>query len=238
MQDKLRVEHIDEEQYKRIFVFGDLHGSLHLFDKMIKKISPNKDDLIVMLGDSCDRGKDSIDLYVRYLRMINEGYHIKHIMGNHEVLFLKGFFEDDFYARRTWIENGGARVLDEIKRKGLNKEYLQPISNYILQMPHIISSKSYLFVHAAYDARRSEEEQDPEYVQWSRDSFWQRNNTEKEIYYGHTINRDNTIQRRKNNCYSMDVGAYYFDNLSIMEIKSKEIFRIKFTPRDRQSLAP
>lgn len=50
-----------------------------------------KDDLVIILGDSCDRGKDSIGLYIRYTEMIKDGYSIKHIMGNHEYMFLNHY---------------------------------------------------------------------------------------------------------------------------------------------------
>ncbi|MFL1705709.1 hypothetical protein ACHJH3_01770 [Campylobacter sp. MOP7] len=93
-------------------------------------------------------------------------------------------------------------------------------------MPHMISSKSYIFVHASYNPSLDEIKQDPECLMWNRSPFWIMNNTGKEIYYGHTPNRDNKIKIRENGCYGMDVGAVFFDKLSIMEIKSKEVFGV------------
>nr|WP_249934164.1 metallophosphoesterase [Campylobacter sp. RM16190] len=115
---------------------------------MIKKISLSKDDLVIILGDSCDRGENSIGLYMRYLEMIKNGYSIKHIRGNHEDMFLKGYFYDENWTYDLWWENGGRKVLDELKKKGYEKEDTEFIREYIESMPHIISSKSYLFVHA------------------------------------------------------------------------------------------
>lgn len=223
MSDKLKIEYIDEDRYKRIFVFGDLHGSLHLFDEMIKKISLSKDDLVIILGDSCDRGENSIGLYMRYLEMIKNDYSIKHIRGNHEDMFLKGYFYDENWPYDLWWENGGRKVLDELKKKGYEREDTEFIREYIEGMPHLISSKSYLFVHAGYDCEIDEKKQDPECLMWDRSNFWLANNTGKEIYYGHTPSRDNKIKARENGCYGMDVGAVFFDNLSIMEVKTKKV---------------
>lgn len=72
--------------------------------------------------------------------------------------------------------------------------------------------------------RVSLNKQDEEFVLWSREKFWKYGDTGKEIYYGHTPNRDNQIHKRANNVYSMDVGAVFFDKLRILEIKSKEEF--------------
>lgn len=221
---KLKVEKIDEDKFERIFVFGDLHGSLHLFDEMIAKISPSKNDLIIILGDSCDRGNNSIGLYMRYLEMINQGYNIKHIMGNHEYMFLNGYLLNGGMYDMLWVRNGGEKVLDEIENKNLSPKDLTWLKDYILKMPHIISSKSYIFTHAYFNPRVKAERQSVDVVMWQRDAFWLFNDTGKEIFYGHTPSRDNKISFKPNGCYGMDVGAVFFDNLCIMEAKSKEIF--------------
>ena len=38
-------------------------------------------------------------------------------------------------------------------------------------MPHIVSSEKSIFVHAAFDDDKSEEEQDEDYVLWSIEPF-------------------------------------------------------------------
>ena len=58
----LKIKRINESDFERIFVFGDLHGCLGLFDAMLEKINLSKNDLIIILGDSCDRGEDGIGL--------------------------------------------------------------------------------------------------------------------------------------------------------------------------------
>lgn len=53
----LKIKRINESDFERIFVFGDLHGCVGLFDAMLEKINLTKNDLIVILGDSCDRAR-------------------------------------------------------------------------------------------------------------------------------------------------------------------------------------
>ena len=155
MRDKLKIERINEDRYERIFVFSDLHGSLHLFDEMIKKISLSKDDLVIILGDSCDRGKDSIGLYMRYLEMINARYGIKHIMGNHEYMFLNCYLLRKGSMTMEWGSNGGYETVKSIianelhkmtvggNESGINCGYIDWNSGFILrdQIKQILKDK-------------------------------------------------------------------------------------------------
>lgn len=77
----IKIKHINEDDYARIFVFGDMHGSLGLFNLMLKKINLSKKDLIIILGDSCDRGEDTIGLYKRYAELVRNGYALIHVLG-------------------------------------------------------------------------------------------------------------------------------------------------------------
>ena len=89
------IKHINENDYARIFVFGDLHGSLGLFNLMLKKINLSKKDLIIILGDSCDRGEDTIGLYKRYAELVRNGYALIHVLGNHEKMMMDEYFGGD-----------------------------------------------------------------------------------------------------------------------------------------------
>ena len=44
----IKIKHINEDDYARIFVFGDMHGCLGLFNLMIKKINLTKKDLVII----------------------------------------------------------------------------------------------------------------------------------------------------------------------------------------------
>ena len=80
---ELNIKRIKESDYQKIFVLTDIHGRFDLFKKMIRKIKLKKKDLLLILGDSCDRGEFSFELYNWYKKMIQKGYNIIHLMGNH-----------------------------------------------------------------------------------------------------------------------------------------------------------
>lgn len=62
MSSNFKIEYINENDYNRIFVVSDIHGYYNLFQKLLNKIDLKKDDLLIILGDSCDRGENSIEL--------------------------------------------------------------------------------------------------------------------------------------------------------------------------------
>ncbi|WP_295142716.1 metallophosphoesterase [uncultured Campylobacter sp.] len=221
----LKIKRINESDFERIFVFGDLHGCLGLFDAMLEKINLTKNDLIVILGDSCDRGEDSIGLYLRYAELIAQGRQILHVRGNHEDMLYKAIFEDDAQIYYTWINNGGEETIKSAKAHGFT-DIPPAVKEFIEQMPHIISSEQSIFVHAAYNPKISLERQDEDFVMWRRAPFWQENDAGKKIYFGHTPNRDNEIHDKGNGVFAMDCGAVFFGRLVIIEIKSGEKFEV------------
>lgn len=107
---KKQIKYIDENDYNRIFVISDLHGYYELFLKFIEKVNLQKDDLLINLGDTCDRGTQSYELYLKYDEMIKQGYNILHILGNHEDMLLTTVYTPDFDRLEHWFINGGKKL--------------------------------------------------------------------------------------------------------------------------------
>jgi len=68
--NKIKIEKIDENDYNRIFVMSDIHGQYDLFLKMLDKIKLKREDLLVIIGDICDRGKKSYEIYMKCMEEI------------------------------------------------------------------------------------------------------------------------------------------------------------------------
>ena len=113
---KKQIKYIDENDYNRIFVISDLHGYYELFLKFIEKVNLQKDDLLINLGDTCDRGTQSYELYLKYDEMIKQGYNILHILGNHEDMLLTTVYTLDFDRLEHWFINGGEKTIESFKR--------------------------------------------------------------------------------------------------------------------------
>ena len=52
----MKIEKINEDDYERIFLTSDIHGHYSMFEELLDKIKLTKKDLLIILGDSCDRG--------------------------------------------------------------------------------------------------------------------------------------------------------------------------------------
>ena len=231
---ELNIRRIKEDDYQKIFVLTDIHGRFDLFEKIIEKIDLKKEDLLLILGDSCDRGKFSFELYNWYKEMIQKGYNIIHLMGNHENMLFKSISDEN--SRLNWLYNGGnvtvksffehqteEKTIDEYWKN--NKFYEEKwLFNFIEKMPHIIESENHLFVHAGIDFSKNLEDQEIKYLLWTRDDWYKKNNTGKIVYYGHTPQKDISI---RNNCINLDSGCFFSDVLRCVELKEKKLFVLK-----------
>ncbi len=230
----MRVETINEKDYERIFVMSDIHGYFKMFQRMWDKIKMSKRDMLIILGDSCDRGGESYELYRRYTELEKEGYNIRHLIGNHEDMMYNAIMTGDY---NLWYMNGGDKTQRSFyKNLGWKKlfysyakwERNMEIANekwfieWLEKCPHIIQGKENIFVHAAYDTDKNFEEQEEHFVLWGREDFWTGNNTGKAIYFGHTPSKDGKIRHLENDVHCIDTGSYRNKIIACMEIKSKE----------------
>jgi serine/threonine protein phosphatase 1 len=93
----------------RIIAIGDIHGCLCALDAVLTAIEPERDDLIVTLGDYVNRGPDSRGVIERMIAL--EGVcTLVPLLGNHDQMLL------DARARRPrafshWIRLGGGSTL-------------------------------------------------------------------------------------------------------------------------------
>nr|WP_314079275.1 metallophosphoesterase [uncultured Leptotrichia sp.] len=228
---ELNIKRIKESDYQKIFVLTDIHGRFDLFKKMIRKIKLKKKDLLLILGDSCDRGEFSFELYNWYKKMIQKGYNIIHLMGNHENMLFKS--KNDETYRLNWVYNGGSKTIRSFfkhqnKVKTINEYWKNDkfyeeewLFNFIEEMPHIAESENYLFVHAGIDFSKSLENQEIKYLLWTRDDWYKKNNTAKTVYYGHTPQEDITVE---NNCINLDAGCFFTNVLRCVELKEKKLY--------------
>ena len=165
--------------------------------------------------------------------MIKEGYSILHILGNHEDMLLTAIDTKD---TEHWFRNDGDTTIKSFMNvTGLSrddffdKEKNKNLIDFLSTFPTLIVSDKSIFVHAAFNPDLIPEEQEEYFLIWNRQNFWDRNNTGKAIYFGHTPSKkeDNTIVYYPNNCACIDLGTYDTYKMVGIEIKSGEEFYIE-----------
>ena len=234
--NKIKIEKINENDYNRIFVMSDIHGQYDLFLKMLDRIDLKREDLLVIIGDICDRGKKSYEIYMKCIKMIKLGYNLKFILGNHEDMLLEDLEND--YPIRYETEYSVFRNSKYFENKDMKdwheENFLEEIEwlvKWLKNCPLVISGNENIFVHAGLDLNKGLEKQEKETVLWTREEFWLVENVEleeykgKNIYFGHTPNINGRVSKKTDRIKGIDCGAFFTHFLGCLEVKSqKEIY--------------
>ena len=232
----MKIEKINENDYDRIFLTSDIHGHYLMFEELLDKIKLTKKDLLIILGDSCDRGPKTYELYKKYYDLEKEGYNIKHLRGNHEDMLIKAMESGD---NEHWYRNGGEKTQKSFYNNSeskhtltfeewLEREGIKSVKwfvDWLDRIPIMISGEKNLFVHAAFDTTKGEDEQEHRFLIWDRNDFWTNNRTGKAIYFGHTPSKDGKIKHYVNDVHCIDTGSYKNGIIACVELKTgKEIY--------------
>ena len=231
--NKIKIEKINENDYNRIFVMSDIHGQYDLFLKLLEKINLKREDLLVIMGDICDRGEKSYEIYMKCMKMIKLGYNLKFILGNHEDMLLEDLEND--YPLRYETEFSIYRNSKYFNKKSMEEWYeenffkeIKWLVKWLKNCPLIISGNENIFVHAGLDLKKVLEKQEKETVLWTREEFWLMENVEleeykgKNIYFGHTPNINGRISKKTDRIKGIDCGAFFTHFLGCVEVKSQE----------------
>ncbi len=131
----------------RLIAIGDIHGYAEALRGLLSLIAPTAEDLIVTLGDYCDRGPDTKGV-LECLQELAHQCQLVTILGNHDQMMLEiagglnELLEDwlDFGGRET-LESYGVSHPAEIPPAHL--EFLGRCSLYF-------ETDNFFFVHANY----------------------------------------------------------------------------------------
>jgi serine/threonine protein phosphatase 1 len=92
----------------RTLAIGDIHGCVRAFDALLELVEPNRDDLVVTLGDYIDRGPDSKSVLDRMVAL--QGHcRCLALKGNHDLMMLA--WREDPEQFSEWLKSGGKETL-------------------------------------------------------------------------------------------------------------------------------
>lgn len=213
---------------KNIYVLSDLHGHYDIFLKMLEKIHFGQDDLLYILGDCCDRGPDSLDIYF-FLQ--KHRHHIILLKGNHEIMMRDAFIADDpdSVSGRQWNRNGGRKTIDSyhryLKKKSLNacdyaivkQAFYKMMIDYVNQCPSFVEVNcqgvSYVLIHAGINPDKGLYEQTEEECAWMREYFFMSKGLDgKTIIFGHT---PTCYLHQKDSCFDIWEDPIFHDKIGI-----------------------
>jgi serine/threonine protein phosphatase 1 len=223
----------------RIYVVGDVHGRIDLFDNLISQIARDlgradcDESLTIFLGDYVDRGPSSAAVLDRLTRG-DLPTPIVTLRGNHEQMLLN-FLEDEA-ALDTWRHNGGLETLHSYK---IDVTSLLRGQGYKLAQQELFARMpeedhkcfqamqthttigDYFFCHAGVRPGVPLDRQNDHDLLWIRDEFLSSNRDfGKIIVHGHTPVPQPEIRRNRIN---IDTGAFATNRLTCLILQGESL---------------
>ena len=137
---------IEKPGQGRRFAIADIHGHYDTFIALLNQVSFSKSDQLFLLGDYIDRGPKVRKLLDEILLLMEKGYAIYPLRGNHEDMCWQAHLKD--YDEETLKLPGyrwGKDIIDE-KRK-IQPKYV----NLLSKLPYYYELDDFYLVHAGFD---------------------------------------------------------------------------------------
>jgi serine/threonine protein phosphatase 1 len=218
----------------RLLTISDIHGCFDTFHELVvNRIKLTKSDKLVLLGDYIDRGSKSREVIDFIIDLINSGYNIVPLAGNHESMLIDSFRDQSLLP--VWLMNSGETTLESFEIgsiDNIDKKYLDFLTN----LSYYHRSGKFLFVHAGFNDYESDPFSDTHGMIWNCHPKY--NNPllrDQIIIHGHRPMTMNHVME-KIAAYSavipIDTGCVYgtnigYGHLSALEVNSMELIAVE-----------
>ncbi|EJD6476686.1 metallophosphoesterase [Providencia rettgeri] len=209
---------IDGDQYRHIWVVGDIHGCFDLLNDKLQQIEFDKEnDLLISVGDLIDRGDQNVEC----LDLINEKW-FRAVRGNHEQMAIDAL--NNIGSTHNWLYNGGDWFfLQDYEQEILSRANLAKAELLPLIIEVNVNDKKTVIAHADYPSDEYEfgKPVDERHIIWSRERISSENVREIKgadlFLFGHTPMRKGAVKRA--NQEYIDTGAVFGYGLTLRKIK-------------------
>jgi len=223
----------------RTFAISDIHGNNELFRVALRQIDFKKEDKLFLLGDFIDRGIDSKGVLDTVIQLLENGYHLECLMGNHEKMLLDASLSTDHLHQ--WLLNGGYATLDSFKVNAV-EEIPSRYFSLINSFKYFVEDENFVFVHAALNMKIANPLMDMETILWERnparylDLDWLGN---RKLIHGHTPTSQAAILKAIENdskTICIDNGSFVnrknYGTLCVLHLETLEV---NFCQRSRST---
>ncbi len=137
---------IAPNQEGRRFAIGDIHGSFQTFTSLLEKLKLTKRDQVFILGDMIDRGPYSILVVEYIMSLMQQGYQLLPLRGNHEQLIVD----------MAKLGKGNLRVFADRQSAGhlamLDRDRFKNLVKFFKKLPLYYETPFELLVHAGFES--------------------------------------------------------------------------------------
>ncbi len=214
----------------RLFAIGDIHGCFDSLKELVEnRIQLQKTDKLILLGDYIDRGTKIKEVVDFIIDLLNKGYDVVTLLGNHEAMLLDAITDKELISK--WIQNGGSDTLKSFcinSLEFLESKYL----SFFKSLNQFFEFQEYLFVHAGFNDELDNPFDDSYHMIWKcRENYTNPLLKDKYIVHGHCpIPIAACEEQIKNNNFviNLDTGCVYSANneygrLTALEINTRRI---------------
>ena len=216
---------------KRIFAIGDIHGCFDGLRTLVEeKISLEKEDKLILLGDYIDRGFQSKDVLDYIMRLRHDGFDIVPLLVNHEQLLIDAY--ENPRNLSNWTFNGGDTTFESF-----NIESLQDIDpgyiEFLKSLQYYYLFDNYIFVHAGFNDDIEDPFKDDWVMIWRcSDEYMNPVLKDRIIIHGHCpVTLESCRERVKTNQKVIDIDTGYvfshimgYGNLTAIEVNTMKLF--------------
>jgi serine/threonine protein phosphatase 1 len=234
MPETAPADAVPPQPEQPLFVVGDLHGRVDLFERMLEQIDlvigkmGLTNPKIIFVGDIIDRGPESAKTIARLIELTGEfPDNVVCLLGNHEQMLLD-FLESPEARHARWFRNGGRETCesfgiqlpleDEMAAKAdqiaaeLTAGLGQTALDWLKARPIQLASGNVVIAHAGLDPGRPLSDQSDRVMIWGHPEFMQRSRTDDIwVAHGHIVVDEAICADSR---ISVDTGAWSTERLT------------------------
>lgn len=186
----------------RLIGISDIHGEYEKLSAVIDKVSPEKDDTMIFMGDYIDRGAKSREVVDKIISM-QDVCNCVYLIGSHEYALLHAK-SDDYYNYLFW-NYGGVQTVESY---GSFENILNIHGDFFRSLKFYHMTDKYLFIHAGINPRLPLEKQNEEDMVYIRKDFYTKSHDlPVKIIFGHT-EFDSPLVQEDKICIDTGCGKY------------------------------
>lgn len=212
-----------------VYAIADIHGCAKTFEKLLEQSSFSSQDTLYLLGDYVDRGPDSRGVIDQIIALLEGGYDVRPLKGNHEALMLNAYHQPEHGMAQWWSDAWAAETMRSFGASilhGIPDRYW----NFLDSLQRVIEAEDFIFVHGSLDPSKADPvvETDPYTMLWG-DSWHIDGIKGKTLVSGHVICPLHVIYSSiptrhillDNGCYHTD--SEHCGNLVMLNLNTKEL---------------
>lgn len=207
----------------RLIAIGDIHGCKIALEKLLEIVAPEKNDVVVTLGDYVDRGPDSrgvVDVLIEWKKKTR----LVCLMGNHEEMMLEVI--NNGGSHLEWLKHGGVDTLDSYGFDGDLDFLPADHQDFFESLGDFFEYEDFFFTHAAYDPEIELEDQPVDLLRWYHltQGLPSRHKSGRTAIVGHTANKEGEVLDA-GHLICLDTYCYGGGWLTAMDLASKQTWQ-------------